>query len=137
MIQQLNNRTTVVLALCAAIFFAGVPFNSTSAQSQNTTYPANLKVKYVGDNYGQPVYSIQFDNEDRQVHSFYISDAEGTELYSENVTGTSYSRKFQLNLPNLGNTKVVVTLVDGTGKGSSYQVNTKVTIVETAEVTRI
>jgi hypothetical protein len=137
MIQQLTNRTVKVLALCAAFLFVSSFLNVTFAQSFNTTEPVNLKVKYIGENNGQPVYSVQFDNPGKQVQSVYIRDVDGMELFSENVNSTEYSRKFQLNLPNLGNTKVVVTLVDSTGKESNYIVNSKVTIVETAEVTKI
>jgi hypothetical protein len=123
-----------ILALVLSLFSASI--STASAQYSNSN-PVNLHVKYVGDNNGQPVYTIQFDNQDKQVQVFFIKDVDGTELYSENINSTSFSKRFQLNLPDLGASRVIVTLIDVNGKENNYVVNHKYTTVDDVEVTKL
>ncbi|MGE5520887.1 MAG: hypothetical protein ACM3VS_13230 [Candidatus Dadabacteria bacterium] len=135
--KQHRNKTagkTLIYAFFLLLISASV--NVASAQFNNSN-PVNLRVKYMGENNGQPVYSIQFDNQDKQVQGFFLKDADGSELYSENISGTSYSKKFQLNLPDVSTTRVVITLVDGTGRENNYVINHKVTTVDDVEVIKL
>jgi hypothetical protein len=134
MINQFK-KTGRVLAFCFGAFLFSATVNKISAQSLNSN--PDLTVNYVANKNGQPVYSIQLNNADKQVQTIYIKDVDGTELYSEYVNGGRYSKQFQLNVQNLGTNKIVVTLVDATGKEMNYMVNGRNTKVESGIVTMI
>lgn len=134
--QHRDKKTGKALIYAFFLLLISASVNVASAQFNNSN-PVNLRVKYMGENNGQPVYSIQFDNQDKQVQGFFLKDADGSELYSENISGTSYSKKFQLNLPDVSTTRVVITLVDGTGRENNYVINHKVTTVDDVEVIKL
>jgi hypothetical protein len=114
---------------CSANALPVVPINPTQ----------QVELKYAGSIDNNPVYQLDLTNKDlKGTIQVSISDRNGVNLYRENVSSASFSRKFLINRDELGNEPVRVEIsFSGDKRVLLYEINTTTRTQTENTVTRI
>ncbi len=131
---KINTKTLLTVSFALALAFTAtaspvIPIN-----------PVQLaELKYAGSIDNNPVYQLNLTNNDlKGTILVSISDRNGVNLYRENVTATSFSRKFLINRDELGNEPVRVEIsFSGNKKVLLYEINSTTRTQTENTVTRI
>lgn len=132
----MKNKTSILLSLSFALALA-------FSANANPILPINpnqqVELKYAGTIDNNPVYQLNLVNLDLK-GSFMvsISDKNGVNLYRENVSAVSFSKKFLINRDELGNDPVRVEIsFSGDKKVVLYEINSTTRTQTENTVTRI
>jgi hypothetical protein len=92
----ISSRSVVAsLALSVTMLLAG--FSATAKdEKQDSTINISPIVEYVGSNENSSLYSLEVNSEKPVKYSLVVSDAEGTELLSQEFEAAKITRYFKL-----------------------------------------
>lgn len=127
---------TRMLAIAIAASFTTAISAPALANEDKKTIPAELK--YLGKIQSQPVFQLNIANTEESQYTIVVRDEDNNILYRDNVKGSNISKKFLLNLEEVGNMKIKFEI---TGKKSEktvvYEVNKTSQVVEDVVVSKI
>ena len=132
----MKNKTSILLSLS---FVLALAFSANA----NPILPINpnqqVELKYAGTIDNNPVYQLNLVNLDlKGTFMVSISDKNGVNLYRENVSAVSFSKKFLINRDELGNDPVRVEIsFSGDKKVVLYEINSTTRTQTENTVTRI
>ena len=112
-------------------------FLPTSAQSVKQSEPP-LQVKYIGLLNEQPLFQVDFQNENGEAYTFAIKDQEGNVLYSEKIKDKKFSKKFKWENTELDTTKLILSLSSEKGqKTQLFEMNTNFRSYQDVVITKL
>ena len=131
-------------AVRKTIFFFGVSsfflfsfMPSVIAQEKPFQTPQVL-IKYIGSVENQPVFQIEFDNQNEETLNLSIKDEEGNLLYTERTKEKKFLKKFQYLTAEIDQVKLTFTESNEKERqAQSYEVNTRMRYVQDVVVTRL
>ena len=107
------------------------------AQGNATEEPTPVSIRYIGKLNDQPVFQIEFNNQNEEYFNVSIRDEEGNVLFYEKSKDKKFSRKFQLD-KDVNNVKLTFSLKTENQKQSQvFEVNNNYRVVEDVVVTRL
>jgi hypothetical protein len=125
-------------AAIACILMATAAPYTAHAEGTKEVAKTPVEVKYLGTNETQPIFQVDINNLKGEDLFVVLKDDEGGTLYRERFNKRSFSRKFQLNLPDPSNMKVTMTVSSKDGKNTQeFQINNETKFVEDVVVTRV
>src|ERR1051326_6402037 len=84
-------------------------FLPASAQSLKQSEPP-LQIKYLGSLNEQPLFQVDFQNDNEEAYTFSIKDPEGNVLYTEKIKDKKFSKKFKWENTDLETSKLILWL---------------------------
>lgn len=129
---NMRNLLTLSLALVLSVTLNASPVTPINPNQQ-------VELRYAGTIDNNPVYQLDLVNrEPKGTVLVSISDKNGVTLYRENVSATSFSKKFLINRDELGNEPVRVEIsFSGDKKVVLYEINSSTRTQTENTVTRI
>jgi hypothetical protein len=125
----------VAIALIAFTLVFSTP---TLANNEKEKSTATIELKFIGHYENQPVFQLNLQNAVEDEFSITFRDDFGNVLYSAKVKGTNITKKFMLNIEEIGDN---VLNVEVKGKKSntseSYKINRSRSYVEETVVSKI
>jgi len=98
-----NNRL-IAIAFFTVFSVAGV---TASARANNNSNVVPVELKFLGNINNQQMFQLNFaGNADENEFIINIRDEDGNSLYSENIKGENFYKKFLLNTEEIGNGKL-------------------------------
>jgi hypothetical protein len=96
-----------------------------------------VSIRYIGKLNDQPVFQIEFDNQNEEYFNVSIRDEEGNILFSEKSKDKKFSRRFQLD-KDVNNVKLTFSLrTDKQKQSQVFEVNSNYRVVEDVVVTKL
>jgi hypothetical protein len=133
-IVSINTR---VLAIALAASFA-VAFTSPALAANEEKKAIPVELKFVGSIKDQPLFHLVFTGTEENEFTIIVRDEFGDVLYKDNVKGTSFTKKFLLNVEELGDTEVKFEI---TGKNFEkpvvFEINKQSRLVEDLVVNKV
>jgi hypothetical protein len=124
-------------AAIACILMATAPY---TAQAEGTKEVAKtpVEIKYLGMYEAQPIFQVDINNLTGEDLFVVLKDEDGGTLYKESFNSKSFSKKFQISLPDVANMKVTMTVFSKDGKTKQqFEINNQTKVVEDVVVTRV
>lgn len=136
-----RRNTTAVRVIALAVFtlsFALSTFTSIAQPLDTVKSPSDISIQYAGMINGQPVFQVQINNEGQVYSGIMLTDENGAPLYSERLKDSLYSKKFQLDIYEGENVKVVLLSSDPKAKQSqTYSINSRFQMIKGYEITKL
>lgn len=79
---------------------------STEAQANNENNPSGVDLKFIGNVKNQPAFQLTYNGTTENEFTVVVRDQYSNTLYKDNVKGSSISKKFVLNMEELGDVDV-------------------------------
>lgn len=136
-----RRNNTVLRSISFAVVtlaFALSTFKTMAQPLDSVKSPSDISIQYAGMINGQPVFHVQINNEDQEFSGILLTDENGAPLYSERLKDSLYSKKFQLDVNEGENVRVV--LLPSNPKASqsqTFSINSKFQMIKGYEVTRL
>ena len=129
-----NNR---LIAIAFVTVFSLGAVAPASALEKSPAVPVALK--YTGQVNNQPVFELSFNGSSQQDNfTIVISDEYGNSLYSENIKGENFTKKFALNTDELGDNNIRFEIFCNKTKNSvTYEINRNTRVVHEVAVVEI
>jgi hypothetical protein len=132
-IVSINTR---VLAIALAASFAVAFTTPALATEEKKAIPVELK--FIGSIKEQPLFHLVFTGTEENEFTIVVRDEFGQILYKDKVKGTSFTKKFLLNIDELGDTEVKFEI---TGKNFEkpvvFEINKQSRLVEDLVVNKV
>ena len=127
-----NNNRLIAIAFFTIFTLAIAP--AAMASEKNPVVP--VEMKFTGLIKNQPVFQLNFTgNSEQNEFTIFISDEYGNSLYSENIKGENFTKKFLLNTDEIGdNTLLFKILSNKTKQSVTYEVNRNTRLVQDVEI---
>ena len=127
-----NNNRLIAIAFFTIFSVAIAP--AAMAGEKNPVVP--VEMKFTGLIKNQPVFQLNFTgNSEQNEFTIIISDEYGNSLYSENIKGENFTKKFLLNTDEIGdNTLLFKILSNKTKQSVTYEVNRNTRLVQDVEI---
>jgi hypothetical protein len=123
------------IVLLAIVTFLN-PFAFYSEAQELTKVIPEVKIKYTETKNGLPIFHVNFENQEKETLELILKDEKGYTLYTETITESVYSKRFQIDLAN--DVKLHLVVKGGKGKQSqSYLINSSVKTVSDFLVTKL
>ncbi len=130
----MKRQFTKASKVVASLVLAAVLTMSASAQKIEAS--ADLNVQYAGKLNNQPVFEVAYNKTTNEAFTLTIKDSKGYIFYEE-VIKNSYSKKFLLDIPELENADIIISLTDKRGiEKQLYKINSKISQVYDFAVTK-
>ncbi len=127
---------TRIFAVALAATFAVAFTTPALAIDEKKAIPVELK--YIGNIKSQPVFQLTFSNAEESQYTIVVRDENNNVLYRDNVKGSNITKKFLLNLEEVGDVNVRFEITGKkTEKTVVYEVNKKSQVVEDLVVNKI
>lgn len=132
----MKNKTSILLSLS---FVLALAFSANASPVPPINPNQQVELKYAGTIDNNPVYQLDLVNKElKGTIMVSISDKNGVNLYRENVSAASFSKKFLINRDELGNDPVRVEIsFSGDKKVVLYEINSTTRTQTENTVTRI
>jgi hypothetical protein len=99
---------------------------------------ATAELKYIGKLNNQPVFEVSFNNQEEKEFVVTIVDDSKNVLYKDVITAGISSRKYALNIEDLGNIALQFEITSKkTNKTTVYQINKESRVVEDVVVNKL
>lgn len=131
-VRKNNSGKFSFLLFATALFLSAVPV-TVKAQDSSNSDPL-VTVRHAAPINGSPVFEVLIEKENKSAFDLDISDEEGTILYSERIKVPSYSKRFKIEIPDLKNIKLVVTLEN---EKHTFLLNRKLSFVQEASISKL
>ena len=79
---------------------------STQAQVSNDTNNSGLDLKFIGTLKNQPAFQLSYNGATESEFTVVVRDQFNNTLYKDNLKGSNISKRFVLNMEELGDTDV-------------------------------
>lgn len=103
---------------------------TTTALAGNKNNPVSTEMKAVGLINNQPVYELNINNNTYATFTIIVTDEYGVVLHEETVAGVNISKKFQINIDELGTTGVRFEVIASTRKASAFSIKNNIVAAE-------
>ena len=108
------------------------------AQANDEKKAIPVELKFVGNLRDQPLFHLVFNNAEETVYTIVIRDEYGSTFYRETVKGTTFIKKFLLNVEELEDTKLKFEITSkGYDKPVVFEVNNESRLVKEMVVNKI
>ncbi len=117
------NKKLIIIAFFT-VFSIG---SATSAIANDGKNPLPVELKFVGNIKNQPLFQLSFaGNAEENDFTITIRDEEGNALYSENIKGENFYKKFLLNSEETGSDTLRFEVISKkSGKSVVFEINPK------------
>lgn len=133
---MLNYRSMVMALLIA--FGLSLSVSAIANGSYGADDKSAPELKFIGNIDDQPLFQLNLNNTQEDVYTITITDAYGNLLYSDRVKGINISKKFRLNIEELGDETLRVKVSSKkTNKSDVYEIKRTSRLVEEATVSRL
>jgi hypothetical protein len=128
-----NNRLVVVA------FFTVFSLGTATTATANDKYDLPVELKFIGSVKDQPLFQLSFASSALENEfTITIRDEEGNSLYSENIKGENFSKKFLLNNEGFGDELLRFEITGRkTNKTVVFEVNSQSRQVEEMLVSKL
>lgn len=132
-----NLRTYGMMAIALVAFT--LAFTSTTlANNEKEKVAAAIELKFIGHYENQPVFQLNLTNKEEDEFTITFRDDFGNVLYSAKVKGTTISKKFMLNVEEIGDNVLNVEVRSRKNNQSEvYKINRNRSYVEETVVSKI
>ena len=104
----------------------------------NANNGPGVEFRYIGNMEKHPVYQLNINNADNEEYYISFSDQSGNVLYSGNTKGGSFNQRFLINIEEVGNETLTVTISSRkNNKQHVYTIKRNQNLVEENVVTRV
>ncbi|WP_276485030.1 hypothetical protein [Paraflavitalea pollutisoli] len=133
--KTLRNYGMMAIALVA---FTVAFTNTTLANNEKEKVAAAIELKFIGHYENQPVFQLNLTNKEEDEFTITFRDDFGNVLYSTKVKGTTISKKFMLNVEEIGDNVLNVEVRSKKNAQSEvYKINRNRSYVEETVVSKI
>jgi hypothetical protein len=117
------NKKLIIVAFFTVFSIGSV----TSAIANDGTNPLPVELKFIGNIKNQPLFQLSFaGNAEENDFTITIRDEEGNALYSENIKGENFYKKFLLNSEETGSDTLRFEVISKkSGKSVVFEINPK------------
>ena len=122
------NKRLIIVAFFTVFSIGAV----TSAMANDGKNPLPVELKFIGNIKNQPLFQLSFaGNAEENDFTIIIRDEEGNALYSENIKGENFYKKFLLNNEETGNDVLRFEITSKrSGKSVVFEINRNATMEE-------
>jgi len=132
--KTINNIRVFAIAL-VAIFTTAIA-SPALANDEKKAIPVELK--FAGNMKNQPLFHLVFTGTEETEFTIVIRDEYGNALYRDNVKGTSFTKKFLLNVEELDTNKLKFEISSKSyDKSVVFEINNQSRFVEDIAINRI
>lgn len=126
------------MMLMAVVAFTLAFSNTTLANGEKNPGNTTIELKLIGHYENQPVFQLDLNNAEADEFSITFRDDYGNVLYAGKVKGANISKKFLLNIEEIGD-NVLSVEVKGkkSDKAEVYQINRNRSYVEETVVNKV
>ena len=139
--QTISTTRRTVKAFILRFGFASLLLgNLLSVRAQEKTKPVDppLYIKHLGSLQNDPVFQVDFANENTGTYILSIKEDDGSVLYSEKVKAKQYTKKFRWISPDANDSKLIFSLYnEQTKQTTSFEMNTSLRTIQDVVVTRL
>jgi hypothetical protein len=136
--QTLGNKVRRGSALALLAGFLLINTVPVYAQIGDQPFSNPVEIKYLGSNYGKMSFQVEFENQNEENLEIAIKDEQGYVLFKEQFKDKKFSKKFQIDRNELGDSKLILSVNGAKEKQAQvYQINTNYRIVEDVVVTKL
>ncbi len=122
----------------ALVAFTVAFTNTTLANNEKEKVAAAIELKFIGHYENQPVFQLNLTNKEEDEFTITFRDDFGNVLYSTKVKGTTISKKFMLNVEEIGDNVLNVEVRSKKNAQSEvYKINRNRSYVEETVVSKI
>lgn len=130
-----RNFSIRLMILLTVITGSVASFAQTSTDENE---PQKVEFKYLGIYKDQPLFQLDFQNENRDKYRVTISDPQGIVLYAENGKAKTFSKKFLLNPTDLEDaSKLFVEVIMGKDKPHVFTITRSTRFIEETSVSKL
>ena len=128
--------STRLLAIALVASFAIAFASPALANEDKKTVPVELK--FIGNVKDQPLFHLVFNGKEETEYTIVIRDEYGNALYRENIKGTSFIKKFIVNVDELDESKLKFEVSSKSyQKPVVFEINTQYRYVEDVVVNKV
>lgn len=132
---MLRNYGIMAVALIA---FTLAFSTTTLANNEKEKIVTAIELKFIGHYENQPVFQLNLNNKEEDEFTITFRDDYGNVLYTGKVKGTSISKKFMLNIEEIGDNVLSVEVkAKKNSQSEIYKINRNRSYVEETVVSRI
>jgi hypothetical protein len=133
-----NKLRNFGMMMMAVIAFTFAFSTTTLANGEKNPKSSSIELKFIGHYENQPVFQLSLNNTEEDEFSITFRDDYGNVLYSGKVKGSNISKKFMLNIEEIGD-NVLSVEVKGkkSDKSEVYQINRNRSYVEETVVNKV
>lgn len=111
---------------------------TTLANNENDKVAAAIELKFIGHYENQPVFQLNLNNKEEDEFTIIFRDDYGNVLYAGKVKGNNISKKFMLNIEEIGDSVLSVEVKSKKKNQSEvYQINRNRSYVEETVVSKV
>ena len=130
-------KTSIKNYLTMALFVV-LSLVTTIARAHNgENNPPAAQLKYLGILKNQPVFQLDLSSVNEQQFTISIKDQFGESLYTERVKAKAYTKKFLLDLDNLGDAVLRVEVKSGRNKPEVFKINRNTKYYEETSISKL
>jgi hypothetical protein len=130
-------RTYGIMAIALVAFTLSFS-TSTLANNDKEKIASTIELKFIGHFENQPVFQLNLNNQVEDEFTITFRDDYGNVLYTGKVKGTSISKKFMLNIEEIGDNVLSVEVkAKKNSQAEVYKINRNRSYVEETVVSRI
>ena len=129
-----NNNRLIALAFFTVFSLAMAP-----TVLANESNPVPVELKFLGKIKSQSLFQLNFNgNAEENFFSINILDESGNNLYSENIKGEVFSKRFLFNSDELGDNPIRITVTNRkTKKTVMFEISKKSSFVEEMLISKL
>ena len=129
-----NYGFTAIALLAFTLAFS----TSTLANNEKEKPASAIELKFIGHYENQPVFQLNLNNKEEEEFTITFRDDYGNVLYAGKVKGTSISKKFMLNIEEIGDNVLSVEVkAKKSNKSEVYKINRSRTYVDETVVSKV
>ncbi|AXY77767.1 hypothetical protein D3H65_28950 [Paraflavitalea soli] len=130
-------RNYGILAIALVAFTLSFS-TSALANNEKEKIASAIELKFIGHYENQPVFQLNLNNKEEDEFTITFRDDFGNVLYSGKVKGTSISKKFMLNIEEIGDNVLSVEVkAKKNNQAEVYKINRNRSYVEETVVSKI
>jgi len=133
-----NLFNTARIAAFALVLSFTIAF-ATQAQANDEKNPLGVELKFIGNlNNNQPVFQLSYNGTVENEFTVTVRDEHNNVLYRDNVKGTTISKKFVLNIDEIGEGDVTFEIAaKKAGKPVVFAVSNTSRIIQDVVVNKV
>lgn len=123
----------------AILLIAVVALSTTTlANGEKTPATSTIELKFIGHYENQPLFQLNLNNATEDEYAITFRDEFGNVLYAAKVKGSNISKKFMLNIEEIGDNVLNVEVRSKKNdKSEVYQINRNRSLVEETVVNKV
>jgi hypothetical protein len=134
----MNKMKNYGMVLIALVAFTLAFSTTTLANGEKNPNSSTIELKFIGHYENQPVFQLNLNNVTEDEFSITFRDDFGNVLYSGKVKGSNISKKFMLNVEEIGDNVLNVEVrAKKNDKTEVYQINRNRSYVDETVVSKV